>query len=131
MKIAIAALLFPLLLTGQVLIDSAQISDDVTRDSEWDAKAKVEAIWGVTIETGSTSFSGAYGDLTGAPTIPTVPTLVSAFTNDASYATTAQLFSGAYGDLTGAPTIPTVPTLVAAVTNDASNATTAHLFARA
>ena len=32
-------------------------------------------------------FSGAYGDLTGKPTIPTVPTKVSAFTNDAGYLT--------------------------------------------
>ena len=32
-------------------------------------------------------FSGAYNDLTGKPTIPTVPTNVSAFTNDAKYLT--------------------------------------------
>lgn len=32
-------------------------------------------------------FSGAYADLTGKPTIPTVPTKVSAFTNDAGYLT--------------------------------------------
>ena len=33
------------------------------------------------------NFSGAYADLTGKPTIPTVPTKVSAFTNDAGYLT--------------------------------------------
>ena len=38
-----------------------------------------------------TLFSGAYADLTGKPTIPTVPTLVSAFTNDANYVNTTQL----------------------------------------
>lgn len=32
-------------------------------------------------------FSGAYADLTGKPAIPTVPTNVSAFTNDAGYLT--------------------------------------------
>ena len=32
-------------------------------------------------------FSGKYADLTGQPTIPTVPTKVSAFTNDAGYLT--------------------------------------------
>jgi hypothetical protein len=67
-------------------------------------------------------FSGAYGDLTGAPTV------VSAFTNDEGYLTgvtgsetafdawdknAADDFSGAYGDLTGAPTA------VSAFTNDA------------
>jgi hypothetical protein len=33
------------------------------------------------------NFSGAYADLTGKPTIPTVPTKVSAFNNDAGYLT--------------------------------------------
>ena len=37
------------------------------------------------------NFSGAYADLTGKPTIPTVPTKVSSFENDAEYATTDEL----------------------------------------
>ena len=37
---------------------------------------------------GGTGFSGNYNDLTNTPTIPTVPTNVSAFTNDAGYVTT-------------------------------------------
>ena len=37
---------------------------------------------------GGTGFSGDYNDLTNTPTIPTVPTNVSAFTNDAGYLTT-------------------------------------------
>lgn len=45
--------------------------------------------------TGKPSFatvatSGSYADLTNKPTIPTVPTKVSAFTNDAGYLTTHQ-----------------------------------------
>ena len=77
--------------------------------------------------------SGDYNDLTNKPVIPTV---VSAFTNDAGYQTAAQVttaiagkanttdlapvaFSGAYADLSGKPTIPTVPTNVSAFTNDA------------
>ena len=72
------------------------------------------------------SFSGNYNDLTNKPTIPTVPTNVSAFTNDAGYITdytetdpvfTAwdknyndltnkpTLFSGNYNDLTNKPTL--------------------------
>lgn len=39
-------------------------------------------------------FSGSYNDLTNKPTIPTVPTKVSAFTNDAGYLTHHQDISG-------------------------------------
>ena len=39
-------------------------------------------------------FSGNYNDLTNKPTIPTVPTNVSAFTNDAGYLTEHQDISG-------------------------------------
>lgn len=88
--------------------------------------------------------TGSYNDLSNKPTIPTVPTKVSAFTNDAGYITsvpseyvtetelntaiagkanTADLAtvatSGSYADLTNKPTIPTVPTNVSAFTNDA------------
>lgn len=38
--------------------------------------------------------TGSYNDLTNKPTIPTVPTKVSAFTNDAGYLTTHQDLSG-------------------------------------
>ena len=76
------------------------------------------------------------------PTIPVVPTNVSAFTNDVPYLTQHQslanyytksevdaeldtkqdisdAFSGDYNDLTNKPTIPVVPTNVSAFTNDA------------
>lgn len=62
-------------------------------------------------------FSRDYNDLTNKPTIPVVPTNVSAFTNDAGYLTEHQdlslyalkteLFSGDYNDLTNKPYTPT------------------------
>ena len=55
-------------------------------------------------------FSGNYNDLTNLPTIPTVPTNVSAFNNDAGYITSAA--------------IPTIPTNVSAFNNDAGYLTT-------
>ena len=52
--------------------------------------------------------SGAYSDLSGTPTIPTVPTKVSAFTNDVGYAKTSELAtvatSGTFASLTSKPT---------------------------
>jgi hypothetical protein len=42
-------------------------------------------------------FSGAYADLTGKPTIPTVPTTVSSFTNDSGYQTAANVTSAISG----------------------------------
>ena len=39
----------------------------------------------ITAWNGKSDFSGSYNDLTDKPTIPTVPTDVSAFTNDAGY----------------------------------------------
>lgn len=53
-------------------------------------------------------FSGNYNDLTNKPTIPTVPTNVGAFSNDAGYITSADI-----------PEIPTVPTNISAFDNDA------------
>ena len=44
----------------------------------------------------SSAFSGDYNDLTNKPTIPTVPTNVSAFTNDAGYLTQHQSLDNYY-----------------------------------
>lgn len=66
--------------------------------------------------------SGSYNDLSDKPTIPTVPTDVSAFVNDAGYLTQHQSLvayvksaelkavakSGSYNDLTDTPVIPLV-----------------------
>ena len=54
--------------------------------------------------------TGAYGDLTGKPTL--FSGSYADLTNKPS------LFSGVYADLTGKPTIPTVPTTVSSFTND-------------
>ncbi len=78
------------------------------------------------------TFSGNYNDLTNKPTIPTVPTNISAFNNDKGYLTSysetdptvpshvksitttdisnwnnKSTFSGSYNDLSNKPTIPT------------------------
>lgn len=77
----------------------------------------------------STTNKLPYSYISGTPTIPTVPTNVSAFTNDAGYLTQHQDISGkqdkitstnklAYSLISGTPTIPTVPTNVSAFTND-------------
>ena len=58
--------------------------------------------------------SGKYTDLTGTPTIPTVPTKVSAFQNDSGYLTSHQSLA----DYAKKTDIPTVPTKVSAFTND-------------
>ena len=84
------------------------------------------------------SFSGDYNDLTNTPAIPTVPTNVSAFANDAGYITgytetdptvpawakEANKPTYNYSEIVNTPTIPTVPTNVSAFTNDAGYLTT-------
>ncbi len=71
-------------------------------------------------------FSGDYNDLINTPDIPTVPTNVSAFTNDAQYITQAALGSTLQGYAT-VGSIPTVPTNVSAFTNDAQYITQSAL----
>ena len=57
----------------------SQLSGDSTHRVVTDAE---KAAWDA-----KSDFSGKYEDLSGKPTIPTVPTKVSAFTNDAGYIT--------------------------------------------
>ena len=72
-------------------------------------------------DVGTAAISNSYNDLDNKPTIPTVPTNVSSFTNDAGYLVEADLSgyveasdlanvatSGLYSDLSGTPTIPDV-----------------------
>ena len=85
-------------------------------------------------------FSGDYNDLTNRPTIPQIPTDVSAFNNDVPYLTVEQQilsirndtifltggsfvklpagFSGDYNDLTNLPQIPQIPADISAFNND-------------
>ncbi|MBR7034864.1 MAG: hypothetical protein IKI25_03780, partial [Bacteroidales bacterium] len=77
-------------------------------------------------------FSGDYNDLTNRPEIPTVPTNVSAFENDANYVinetdpTVPEWAKSEnkpvynYSEIEGTPEIPTVPTNVSAFENDAN-----------
>lgn len=71
LKTMIEAIIVPTALS-QLTGDAAHRTVTDEEKAAWDAKS---------------DFSGAYGDLTGKPTIPTVPKNVSAFQNDAGYLT--------------------------------------------
>ena len=93
--------------------------------------AQVNADWNATegaaqIFNKPELFSGDYNDLSNTPTIPTIPTNVSAFNNDAGYLTgyteTDPQFNAwdkDYNELINKPTIPTVPTDISVFNNDA------------
>ena len=119
-------------------------TNDANYITSADVPAQVNADWNATSGAGQILnkpelFSGNYNDLTNKPEIPTVPTNVSAFTNDANYITTADVpaqvnadwnaTSGA-GQILNKPTIPTVPTNVSAFTNDANYITSADVPAQ-
>ena len=86
----------------------------------------------VKLPPAAVGFSGDYNDLTNRPEIPTVPTNVSAFENDANYlqsesdptvptwakAETKPTYD--YSEIQNTPNIPTVPTAVSAFENDAN-----------
>jgi hypothetical protein len=68
------------------LVKSAFLAvDDVTATTEVDIVPTTE----ITLATVATS--GSYNDLSNKPTIPTVPTNISAFTNDSGYITSSAL----------------------------------------
>lgn len=98
--------------------------------------------------------SGSYNDLSNKPTIPTIPTQTSAFTNNGSDGTSVYVeadelatvaTTGAYSDLSGTPTIPTatgdltnnsgfitsadLPTKTSDLTNDGSDGTSTYVEA--
>ena len=83
--------------------------------------------WGVDIDAlAAVARTGSYNDLSDKPEIPSVPTNVSAFTNDAGYLTgyteTDPEFNAwdkDYNDLINKPVIPTIPTDVSVFNNDA------------
>lgn len=61
----------------------SDLSDDATHRVVTDTE---KATW-----NSKSDFSGSYNDLTNKPTIPTVPTNVGAFTNDAGYITSSSI----------------------------------------
>ena len=73
------------LITPKMLRDNFYTEDEV--DDLLDTKANAEDLADV-------ATSGSYNDLEDKPTIPTVPTNVSAFTNDSGYLTSHQSLSG-------------------------------------
>lgn len=150
-------------LSNKPTIPAAQVNAD------WNASSGVAKILNK-----PTLFSGDYNDLTNKPTIPSgqiqadwnqgnssqidyiknKPTVVSAFTNDAGYITSAEVpaqqqvnwnatsgvtsiankpnlatvaTSGSYNDLSNKPSIPTVPVNVSAFANDAGYITSASI----
>ena len=81
------------------------------------------SIYAETSDLATVATTGDYDDLLNKPTIPTVPTNVSAFTNDSGYITNTVnnltnytlssnlatvATTGAYSDLSGTPTIPNI-----------------------
>ncbi|MBE6714722.1 MAG: hypothetical protein E7575_05505 [Ruminococcaceae bacterium] len=72
----------------------SQLSGDTTHRTVTDAE---KTSWNA-----KSDFSGAYADLTGQPTIPTVPTNVSAFENDVGYIKESELDSAVDAALTKA-----------------------------
>lgn len=81
--------------TGAVVLDAEDVgalsatTEIPTALSELTADATHRTVTDTQISAwnGKSNFSGSYNDLTNKPTIPTVPTNVSAFTNDAGYIT--------------------------------------------
>ena len=86
----------------------------------------------VTLSTVATS--GSYNDLSNKPTIPTVPTNVSAFTNDAGYTTNegtvtqVKVGSTAYNPTDGVISLPSYPTVNNGTLNIQGDGTTAGSF---
>ena len=98
--------------------------------SIWSTQQLLSVPYALYANEAGNSFSGDYNDLTNTPTIPTVPTNVSTFTNDAGYITmdsvpaipanvSAYNNDAGYITMDSIPAIPTVPTNVSAFTNDA------------
>ena len=65
-------------------------------NSDWNASSGVAQILNKP-SLATVATTGAYSDLSGTPAIPTVPTNVSAFTNDAGYLTQHQSLADVFG----------------------------------
>jgi hypothetical protein len=87
----------PYALHSKTATTATNVTNDLVDDADADPNNEIQAISmsndTVYLSNGGyvklpTGFSGDYSDLTNQPTIPTVPTTVSSFTNDAGYLTT-------------------------------------------
>lgn len=77
-------------LAAQDAVTHLQVSDWSSATSRFLTEHQSLAAYAKTADLATVATSGAYGDLSGKPTIPIVPTVVSAFTNDAGYLTEHQ-----------------------------------------
>ena len=74
----------------------AVVDDSHSHDGRYYTESEVDTLLDDKANT-TELFSGSYDDLTNKPTIPTIPTNVSAFTNDSGYLTS---YSVTQGDVT-------------------------------
>ena len=115
--------------------DVSVFNNDAGYITAADVPAQVNADWNATtgvakILNKPTLFSGNYNDLTNKPTIPTVPTDVSVFNNDAGYITAADVPAQVNSDwnaTSGVEEILNKPTNVSAFNNDAGYVTQTQL----
>lgn len=90
----------PTIANGDQLIINDHSASKITNGPTFDGSTTTTALTPKgTWETFS-KFSGSYNDLSNKPTIPTVPTNVSAFTNDAGYITSADIPEGSAASTT-------------------------------
>ncbi len=80
--------------TSDLTNDSGFITGYIETDPTVPSHVKNITQANITSWNNKSDFSGNYNDLTNKPTIPTVPTNVSAFTNDVGYLTQHQDISG-------------------------------------
>jgi hypothetical protein len=116
-------------LTDKPVIPSVPTAvSSFTNDSDYQSGSQVStaissAISGKADASGlaTVALSGAYADLSGTPVIPTVPTAVSAFTNDSNFQTGAQVTSAIQAVVGAAPAaLDTLQEIAAQLASDES-----------
>lgn len=85
----------PTIASGDQIIINDHSASKITNGPTFDGSTTTTALTPKGTWESFSKFSGSYADLTNKPTIPTVPSNVSAFTNDAGYITSADVPEGA------------------------------------
>lgn len=85
----------PTIANGDQIIINDNSASKITNGPTFDGSTTTTALTPKGTWESFSKFSGSYNDLSNKPTIPTVPTAVSAFTNDAGYITSADVPEGA------------------------------------